>query len=119
MYWAVIGSVPFLGEELACAINGAGNATGIWVDCPNLPPGARYGEACEFSGSVEGGDDGCTAYYDEDLSSSYCPFETASACSMRFHFDPPAGEPCHTGMMSADRLASMRRRLTCVAYRDR
>jgi peptidoglycan/LPS O-acetylase OafA/YrhL len=77
-YWLAISLVPELGEGAACAIAGA--VGGVWPTCPDLPEGARYGEGCAFSGTVEAGDDSCTAYFDDGLSASYCPFDAATAC---------------------------------------
>jgi peptidoglycan/LPS O-acetylase OafA/YrhL len=91
-YWLAVALVPVLGPAGACDTAEAGPDFGVWVSCPELPPSARYGEACGFSGSVEAGDDTCAAYYTEELSASYCPFEAATSCSFLGTIrEPPDG----------------------------
>eukprot|EP01044_Picomonas_judraskeda_P031864 COSAG03_NODE_12079_length_562_cov_0.857451_1_plen_167_part_10 len=91
-YWFAVGLVPALGAEVACSAAGAGNESGVWLSCPDLPPGARYGEACALSGSVETGDDSCFAYFTSELSNSYCPFDVATACAFAGTLpNPPDG----------------------------
>lgn len=79
-YWIGVSLAASLGPEAGCAAAGVGPDTGVWPTCPVLADGARYGQACVFSGTVEGGDDTCLPDETPEVATQFCSITAAMSC---------------------------------------